>query len=83
MLTLEVAAIRTVIGFGVADDWLSGLAPPEQFSLLLADLLGLAPVHDGHIRIVKREPAAQIDECCGGCECTVLHQDRRQLELLV
>ena len=59
--TLEVTAFHPVVALEVADDGLDGLAPLEQLSLLFADPLGLAPVHDVHTGQVRvHAPVAQI-----------------------
>lgn len=61
--SLEVTAVHAVIGLEVSDDRLDRLAPFEQLSILLADPLGLASVHDVHIRVVRfYTPIAQIHE---------------------
>ena len=63
LLALEMAAVHAVISLEVADDRLDGLAPLEQLSVLLADSLALAPVHDMHIRVeLVDTPIAQIHE---------------------
>ena len=83
-LTLEVTAVHAVIGFEVPDDRFDGLAPFEQLSLLLADPLELATVHDVHIRVLCIQTTiAQIDERRRWLDRTVLHQDGRLLLLLV
>ena len=67
----------------MADDGLDGLAPLEQLSLLFADPLGLAPVHDVHTGQVRvYAPVAQIHEGRRWFGCAVLHQDRGLLQLL-
>ena len=60
-LALEVAALHAVICLEVPNDRLNGLASFEQPSVFFADELGLASVHDAHIRIVCiHTPVAQV-----------------------
>ena len=81
---LEVAAAHAVIGLEVPNDRLDGLAPFEQRSVLLADPLGLASVHDVHIRVLCiHTPVAQINKRRRRLGRAVLHQDRSLLQLLV
>lgn len=82
--TLQVTAVHAVIGLEVADDRLDGLAPLEQPSLLLAEPLGLAPVNDVHIWVVRIQTSiAQISGRCRWLRPVVLHQDRGLRQLLI
>ena len=75
--TLEMTALHAVITIEVTDDRLDRLASLEQFLVLRTEALGLAPVHDVHLRVVCIHAAvAQIDKRGHGLEVTVLHQDR-------
>ena len=61
----------------LVDDRLDRLAPFEQLSLLLTDPLGLAPVHDVHVQVVRihtlespdqRTPSLALTSCpASGC----------------
>ena len=83
-LTVEVTVPHVVIGLEVTDDRFDRLTPPQLLSLLLADPLELATVHDVHIRVLCIQTTiAQIDERRRWLDRTVLHQDGRLLLLLV
>ena len=82
-LALEVTAAHAVITLEVPNDRLDGLAPLEHLSLLPADPLGLAPVHDVNMGVVPiHPPVAQVHKRCFWFDLAVLHQDRGLLQLL-
>lgn len=78
LLALEVIVIHTLVGLEVPDDLFNGLVPLQLHSLLHADVLTLAPVHDLHLRVPWAHTAiAQIDERYQRFDAAVLHQDSR------
>ena len=80
--TLQPASIHPVVGLGVADQRLDGLAALEQALLVIAERLVLAAVDDLHARVVGvYAPVAQVDDDLFGRAPGVLQQVGGLLEL--
>jgi hypothetical protein len=75
--TLHPAPIYSVVGLGVADQWLDGLPALEQSFLVITQRFVLAGVDDLHAGVVSvNAPVTQNDDDLLGRAAQVLLQDR-------